>query len=311
MAEATSFKNQEDRFLLALELDEFGRDDYVYELLRENPRRFQDRYGGLLIHTEDDIYSKEMAKEVVHVLNLAGAGWVGHPLVESIQEDKNMRKWARNQQLNREEALYQQCRSLGTRLKNFEVKKAQSLLVLHANSRPQLSNSMRFFDAMLPHLPEGIAEVEIVEEEVRDCAGCSYKTCGYYSENNQCYHGGYLNDHLFAKVEQAGALLFLAPNYNDALSAKIMAIINRLSVLYRKGPFFDKWLFAIVVSGNSGSDSVARQLIGSLNINKGFRLPPHFYTQAIANDPGEILKDPLLHEKARRFAGHIGQFLDY
>ncbi len=43
-----------------------------------------------------------------------------------------------------------------------------------------------------------------------------------------------------------------------------------------------------MVSGNSGSDSVAKQLIGALNINKGFRLPPYFSIRAIANDPKAI-----------------------
>jgi len=67
-------------------------------------------------------------------------------------------------------------------------------------------------------------------------------------------------------------MIWLCPNYNDAISAKLMAVINRLTVLYKRVKFWDKTLFSIIVSGNSGSDCVAEQLLGTLNINKGLRL---------------------------------------
>ncbi|GAF92126.1 unnamed protein product, partial [marine sediment metagenome] len=51
-----------------------------------------------------------------------------------------------------------------------------------------------------------------------------------------------------------------------------MAVINRMTVLYKRVKFGDKTLFSVVVSGNSGSDCVDKQLTGALNINKGFRL---------------------------------------
>jgi hypothetical protein len=59
------------------------------------------------------------------------------------------------------------------------------------------------------------------------------------------------------------------------------------------------------VSGNSGGDSVARQLISALNINKGFRLPPFFSIMAIANDTGEIYNVLGIREKASYFAENI------
>ena len=108
-------------------------------------------------------------------------------------------------------------------------------------------------------------------------------------------------------IEEADAILWLVPNYNDAISAKLMAVINRLTVLYRKHPLFEKNIFAIAVSGNSGSDSVLRQLIGALNVNKGFRLPPDFYIQAVANDAKEILNQPNFETLAKQFALHINK----
>ena len=53
----------------------------------------------------------------------------------------------------------------------------------------------------------------------------------------------------------------LCPNYNDALSANLTAFVNRLTALFRQTRFYDKALFAIVVSGYSGGDILARQLI--------------------------------------------------
>jgi hypothetical protein len=41
-----------------------------------------------------------------------------------------------------------------------------------------------------------------------------------------------------------------------------MAIINRITVLYRRVKLGDKTLFSVVVSGISGSGRVAKQLIG-------------------------------------------------
>ncbi|MEK6266337.1 MAG: NADPH-dependent oxidoreductase, partial [Clostridium sp.] len=59
------------------------------------------------------------------------------------------------------------------------------------------------------------------------------------------------------------------------------------------------------VSGNSGSDSISKQLIGALNINKGFRLPPYFSIMAISNDPGEIFNIPQIQETTKDFAETI------
>jgi hypothetical protein len=61
----------------------------------------------------------------------------------------------------------------------------------------------------------------------------------------------------------------------------------------------------VIVSGNSGSDSVAKQLIGALNINKSFRLPPYFAVMATANNPGEIETVPGIEERARLFAQNM------
>jgi hypothetical protein len=84
-----------------------------------------------------------------------------------------------------------------------------------------------------------------------------------------------------------------------------MAVINRMTVLYKRVKFGDKTLFSVVVSGNSGSDCVAKQLMGALNINKGFRLPPYFALTATANDPGSIMSVLGIDKKAKEFTENI------
>ncbi len=84
-----------------------------------------------------------------------------------------------------------------------------------------------------------------------------------------------------------------------------MAVINRMTVLYKRVKFGDKTLFSVVVSGNSGSDCADKQLTGALNINKGFRLPPYFALTATANDPRSIMNVLGIDKKAKEFAGNI------
>ena len=105
-------------------------------------------------------------------------------------------------------------------------------------------------------------------------------------------------------MEKADAIVWICPNYNDAISANLMAVINRMTLFIAKAPL-SKTVFAIIVSGNSGGDSVARQLIGAMNINKGFRLPPHFALHATAHDPGEIWQVSGIGAKAAAFAAEI------
>ncbi len=88
----------------------------------------------------------------------------------------------------------------------------------------------------------------------------------------------------------------------------MLAVINRLTVLYRQISFHEKACYAVIVSGNSGSDSVAKQLIGALNINKGFQLPPYFSIMATANDPLKVLEIEGIEKKSLSMAKRINTF---
>ena len=110
-------------------------------------------------------------------------------------------------------------------------------------------------------------------------------------------------------VRRADGVVMLCPNYNDALSANLTAFINRLTALFRQTRFYDKALFALVVSGYSGSDLVARQLISAMNMNKSFYLPGRFALLETANDPGEAMGLPGVRDRLDRFADHMLEVL--
>ena len=81
--------------------------------------------------------------------------------------------------------------------------------------------------------------------------------------------------------------------------------MSALTALFRQTRFYDKAVFAIVVSGYSGSDTVARQLISALNMNKSFYLPPRFAMLETANDPGEAIGREGIGQRLDRFARNL------
>ena len=81
--------------------------------------------------------------------------------------------------------------------------------------------------------------------------------------------------------------------------------LSRLTALFRQNRFYEKRLFALIVSGYSGGDLIARQLISGLNMNKSFYLPPRFCMLETANDRGSLVKLPGIAQRGALFAGRI------
>jgi hypothetical protein len=59
------------------------------------------------------------------------------------------------------------------------------------------------------------------------------------------------------------------------------------------------------VSGYSGGDIVAQQLISGLNMNKTFMLPSRFAMMEMANRADSLLQVPGIEERAKLFAENI------
>ena len=97
----------------------------------------------------------------------------------------------------------------------------------------------------------------------------------------------------------------ICPNYNDAVSADLTAFINRLTAIFRSNDFSGKRVYALIVSGYSGGDIIAEQLIGALSFNKAFILPAGFAILETANDPESILRVDGLDARAEAFADNI------
>ena len=187
----------------------------------------------------------------------------------------------------------------------------KKLLVLHASIR-QTSNTLALWNKTEQYLKDAPLDIRIISLQngtLYDCAGCPYHTCLHYGEKGSCFYGGVMADEVYPAVREADAIVMLCANYNDALSANLTAFINRLTALFRQVRFYDKALFAVVVSGYSGSDIVAEQLIAALNMNKTFYLPPRFALLETANNAGQAVRLPGIEERIRGFAENIRRTL--
>ncbi len=304
-----------DRILFAVAL---GRDgingEYtrLLRLLRQNPRLLDGFTGALLVDGESELFTKSTATELVFTANRAGCAFIGHPLVEGTGSLLNFRVAAKN--LGTDDLLAAYRDSAGKMVKNLlnfpgYPSKSPRLTVLHASSH-RTSNTFALWRKVGGSL-SGIAceEIGLRNGTLSDCAGCPYKMCLHYGEKESCFYGGVMVENVYPSVRAADAILMVCPNYNDALSANLTAFINRLTALYRKRQFYDKALFAIIVSGYSGCDIVARQLIAALNMNKSFYLPPRFAMLETANDPGSALRLPGIDGRCAEFAENIRRTL--
>ncbi|WBW95986.1 flavodoxin family protein [Oceanirhabdus sp. W0125-5] len=308
-----SYENK--KIVFALELDSLGYDCEMILFLKkldEHNISFKGSVCSLLIHSKSEFYTKRAAQDITFLINNMGGAFIGHPLIEATSTLNNFLTW---QKVYPDQSLKEICLSIcekqGLRLSKYKTKEKNKSKILLLYSSPNIkSNTVALWNMVKDNLIEmgenvDITEVQIESGEVLDCKGCLFQLCVHYGERNSCFYGGQMVKEVLPAIEENDVIVWLAPNYNDTLAANLTAVINRLTVLYRKIKFYNKKIFGIVVSGNSGSDSVAKQLIGALNINKGFFLPPNFAICETANDPNAIYGVENIEEKACSFAKHM------
>ncbi|MCX7694629.1 MAG: NAD(P)H-dependent oxidoreductase [Caloramator sp.] len=302
---------QNRRIVFAVELNSIGVCPYVLDVLNSISLMGRDALSNstacILIKSPSINYTKSFSQQIIFIANSLGCTFIGHPVVEVVEGFLNFRTWQKTLNMPLEDICYHLCEGLSDRFFNFKIEKKQNpkLSVLHASYR-DTSNTLTLWYMIRKYI-EGICILEhhVENGTIQDCIGCPFKTCLYFAKQKSCFYGGSIVKEIFPAIEEADAVVFICPNYNDAVSANLSAVINRITALYRRNPFYDKMLFSVIVSGNSGGDSVAKQLIGSLNINKGFILPPYFAIMEIANDMGEIKKVENIENKAQEFAQNI------
>lgn len=299
------------RLLFAVPLGEYGTNlEYVKMLsrLRTNPNLLEDCTSALVVDAGSELYTKSVAAELGLAANLAGSALIGRPLVEATGSLANFRIQAKNLEASLMDAYRGAARELLERLLSAAPapRARPELLVLHASSY-HTSNTMELWGQVRERLEEAceVTEIGLRNGTLSDCSGCPYTMCLHFGEKGRCFYGGVMQDEVYPAVRRCDAILLLCPNYNDALSANLTAFINRLTVLFRQSRFYNKAVFAIVVSGYSGGDILARQIVCALNMNKSFYLPPRFALIETANDPGEAMALPGIGARLDAFARRI------
>ena len=299
------------RLLLALPLGDTGVNmEYIRMLarLRKEPGLLRGCTGGLIVDGAGELYTKSAAAEAALAMNRAGCALVGRPLVEGTGSLANFAVQAKNLGVDLMGAYRHAAAELAGQAEEFDFPKKErpEVLVLHASSH-HTSNTMDLWAGVRERV-EGrctIHEIGLRNGTLSDCSGCPYTMCLHFGEQGGCFYGGVMQDEVYPAVRTADALVLLCPNYNDALSANLTAFINRLTALFRQTRFYDKAVFAIVVSGYSGGDMVARQVVAAMNMNKSFYLPGHFALIETANNPGQALALPGIGERLEGFAQNI------
>ena len=299
------------RLLFALPLGEAGINlEYTRMLLRlrTEPNLLQDCIAGLIVDGAGELYTKSAATELALAMNRAGCALLGRPLVEGTGSLANFSIQAKNLGADLPQAYRSAARELVQRLcrESFPKRVRPKLLALHASSH-HTSNTMALWGKVRGLLEDccDIREIGLRNGTLSDCSGCPYTMCLHFGERGGCFYGGVMQEEVYPAVREANALVLLCPNYNDALSANLTAFINRLTALFRQTRFYDKAVFALVVSGYSGGDILARQVISAMNMNKSFYLPAYFSLIETANFPGQALALPGIEERLAAFSQNI------
>lgn len=306
-----SFYNK--KIIFAISIDEVGMNFEYYKLLgkiRKKEVEFKGCIAGIIIDGDNEMYTKSVARELVFSANENGCAFAGRSLVEATKNLQNFDIRSKNKKLSLMDTYFDSVKNLIKRVTNFQFKKENSnkILVLHS-SHNNNSNSTGIWKMVKKNFSDmeniHIKEISLRNGTLLDCRGCPYEVCLHFSQKGKCYYGGVMVEEVYPAILESDILVILAPNYNDALSGNIMACINRLTSLFRSTNFCNKAFFSIVVSGYSGGDIVAKQLISSLNMNKSFALLPNFSMIETANLQGSFTDVLGIEDRAKEFSNII------
>ncbi len=302
---------QNKRVLFALATDAQGMDAETLRLLRALRRDetcMDGSIGALVVDGEGELYTKQLAQSIVLAANRAGCTFFGKPLLEGTGSLYNQHILARQQGMSLRRTYEARALELVRRLSDFTPPRfaMPKLLVLHA-SEPGRSSTLWLWQELKKRLADRceLREISLQNGTIHDCRGCSYSACLHYAQNGVCFYGGAISETVLPAIAESNAMLFLCPNYNDAVGANITALFNRLTSLLLQSDLYDKYLFGIVVSGYSGSDLVAQQLLGAMCLNKTAMLPPRFAMLQTANDLAAVQAIPDLHRQLDAYADNL------
>lgn len=270
--------------------------------------------GAVIVDGPGELFTKKIGRELIFIANQAGCAFPGKPLVEATGSLYNFNTQARLLGESTLRAYEVSAARLVRKVVAFAgtssepERPVRHIVVLHASSR-KTSNTLMLWEMIRQHLDKAvqIEEISLRNGAVVDCRGCSYEACRHFGEKGECFYGGVIVERVYPAIRASDAIMLICPNYNDAVSANITAFFNRLTALFRKDfdSFSRKKVYALVVSGYSGGDIVAEQVIDAMTCNKNFALPPQFAMIETANDPNSILQCAGIEGRAAEMAARI------
>ncbi len=303
---------QSRKLLFAIALDAGGCNLSYYRmlsLLRLDGQLLDGCTGAVVVTGVGELYTKDAARDLVLSANLAGCAFLGRPLVEATGSLRNFQVQAQLGSTDESTAFRMAIAELLQRLQEWRpLPPARRVLALHASVRAT-SNTLALWELVKAGLPETVEVRELCLQNgaLADCIGCSYTACMHFGQQGGCFYGGPLVDEVFPAVRDCDTLVMLCANYNDALAANLTAFVNRLTALFRQSRFYDKRLYGLIVSGYSGGDLIAQQLISGLNMNKSFYLPPRFCMLETANEKGSLVKLEGIAARSGEFGQRMGE----
>ncbi len=314
-------KLHNEKIVFIVDMDENGQNVNAYRaigMMRKFRGALKNSIGGFILLGKTKLYTKSLGQELALAASMSGMYLIGKSLVEKVEDYKNFITLSSVANISKKEAFYKSIENLIDRIINFTLQADESkerkytLLALHT-SHFEKSNTMSLWTMIKKSLSNNIdvLEINLDNGELQDCRGCSHNTCMHFAKQRSCYYGGYMVDEVYPKVLECDALMMICPNYNDSTGANITAFINRLTALYKQYSFEEKLVYSVIISGYSGGDIVAKQLLGAFNMNKGFIIPPNFAVMETANLGGDILNIDNIDKKAEKFACHISESLDF
>jgi multimeric flavodoxin WrbA len=286
-----------------------------------NPDCLAECTGVVVVDGSGELFTKKIGRELIFVANRAGCAFPGQPLIEATGSLYNFTIRAQLQGLDNMAAYQKAVKDLVEKLVVFSAASSElpkindkrpkkKIAVIHA-SIYKTSNTILLWNLVKKQLGDKaeIEEISLRNGEVIDCRGCNYETCLHFGEQGSCFYGGVIVEKVYPAISHSDDIVLLCPNYNDAVSANLTAFINRLTALFRKkfAMFAHKKIFALVVSGYSGGDIVAEQIIDAMNCNKNFILPGKFALVETANAPQSILQCQGIEQRALLMAERLLQ----
>ena len=279
--------------------------------LMERPNLLNGVKAAVLVDGEGSMFTKDMARKIIFAANYAGCSFPGKPLVEATGDLYNFNTMAKVKGVDNMTAYIDGVSDLIDRLSEFQPYKnsgkyKKRVLAIHASNK-ETSNSLMLLEMVKSFFDDSVEyeELSIRNGDIVDCRGCGFEACKHFGETGECFYGGVMVEQVYPAILGCDALILVCPNYNDSVGANMLAMFNRLTALFYNNSFSQKEIYALIVSGYSGGEILAEQIIGTMSCNKGFVLPGHFAMIETANNPGDIEYVAGIRERAEAFANSI------